>query len=123
MSYNRAERLAGMLKRKISGIIQAELKDPRIGFVTITEVAVTKDLKNVKVYFSVLGDEKEKKSAIIGLQRATGFIRRIIAQEIRLRFVPEIMFKFDETYEYGQHITDLLAKIKREEEQKKGGTG
>ena len=120
MDYNRADKLAGALKKRISEIIQTQLKDPRIGFVTVTEVKVSKDLKHVKVFFSVLGDEKEKKSAIIGLEHATGFIRCLVAQEMMLRLVPEIVFKFDETYEYGQHINELLERIKREEEKKNG---
>ena len=118
MGSSRHEKLSGELKKKISQIIQQDLRDPRIGFVTITEVQVTKDLRHVKVYFSVLGSEKEKKSAIIGLQRATSFVRRIIAQEISMRFVPEIVFKFDETYEYGQRINELLERINREEKER-----
>lgn len=118
MTHNRPEKLAGMLKKKISEIIQNNVKDPRIGFVTITEVQVSRDLRHVKVYFSVLGDEKQKKSALIGLHHATSFIRRVIAQEVALRFVPEIVFKFDETFEYGLHINELLEKIKREEEKR-----
>lgn len=118
MNYNRADKVAAALKKRISQIIQTELKDPRIGFVTITEVKVSRDLEHVKVYFSVLGNEKQKKSAIIGLERATSFVRRLIATEMRFRFVPHIVFKFDETYEYGQHINELLERVKREEEER-----
>lgn len=121
MGSNRAEKLAGVLKKKISGIIQTELKDPRIGFVTITRVEVSKDLKYVKVFFSVLGTEKEKKSAVIGLGRATSFVRRLIAQEVDVRVVPEIVFKIDETYEYALRVNELLERIKKEEKEKHEG--
>lgn len=118
MEYSRSDKLAGTLKKVISRIIQAELKDPRVGFITITEVKVSKDLEHVKVYFTAMGSEKEKKSAIVGLGRATSFIRRLVAQEVDLRFVPEIVFKYDETFEYGQHINELLEKIKREDNER-----
>jgi len=118
MGHNRAEKLAGALKKKIGAILQTELKDPRIGIVTITEVKVAKDLKYVTVYFSVLGGEKEKKSAVVGLTRATGFIKRIIAKEMILRFVPEIQFRFDDTFEYGQRVNELLERIKKEDEER-----
>lgn len=116
MKYSRAEKLSGELKKTISEIIQNDLKDPRIGFVTITQVKVSADLRHVKVYFSVLGSDKDKKGTIIGLERATNFIRRVVAKEIKLRFVPEIVFKFDETHEYEQRVNELLERIKREEE-------
>lgn len=118
MGSNRAAKLAGILKKKISEIIQTDLKDPRIGFVTITEVEVSGDLRYVKVYFTVLGNEKEKKSAVIGLKHATGFIRQLIAKGVELKFVPEIVFKFDEAYERERQINELLERIKREDDQR-----
>lgn len=118
MGSNRPAKLAGTLKKRISQIIQRELRDPRIGFVTITDVKVTPDLKYVRVYFSVLGDEKAKKSAEIGLKHAAGYIRQLVAKDIELRFVPEIVFKFDETLEQQQRIAELLERIRREDEQR-----
>jgi ribosome-binding factor A len=118
MGSNRPAKLAGTLKKRISRIIQTELRDPRIGFVTITNVDVTPDLRYVRVYFSVLGDEKAKKSAVIGLERAAGYIRQLIAKDIQLRFAPDIVFKYDETFEQQQRIGELLERIKREDEQR-----
>jgi len=124
MGANRAAKLAGTLKKKVSSIILAELKDPRIGFVTITDVHVTPDLRHVKFYFSVFGTEKEKRDAAHGLKNATGFIRRLIAKETTLRFAPEIVFKFDDTHEHQQRVNELLERIKREDEQRaKGNNG
>jgi len=122
MAYNRPEKVAVAIKRKVSEIILIELKDPRIGFVTVTEVKVSRDLRNVKIFFSVLGDEKQKKSAIIGLERATSYVRRIIGKEMGFRFTPEIIFRYDETYEYSQRVTELLNKVKTEEEERKSET-
>lgn len=118
MTVSRAAKIAGTLKKKISAIIQREIKDPRIGFITVTDVDVTPDLRYVRVYFSVLGTEKEKKSAIIGLKHASGFIRQLVAKSIELRFAPEIVFKFDETNEQQQRVNELLERIKREDEQR-----
>ena len=125
MGSNRAEKLAGTLKKTISTIIQNEIRDPRIGFVTITQVQSTADLKYVKVYYSVLGSESQKKSAMIGLRHATVFIRQMIAKEVRLRVVPEIVFKVDDTHEYEIRIGELLERIRREDEQrsKTGNSG
>lgn len=118
MGSNRPAKLAGALKKRISQIIQRELRDPRIGFITITDVNVTPDLRYVRAYFSVLGDEKAKKSAVIGLTRAAGYIRQLVAKDIKLRFAPEIVFKFDETFEQQQRIGELLERIKREDDQR-----
>lgn len=109
---NRAERVSGALKKEISNIIHNELKDPRIGFVTITRIELTKDLRYAKIFFSVLGSEKEQKDTEKALGSASGFIRRLIAQRIRLRFVPEIKFIQDKSCEYSIHIQQELDKIK-----------
>jgi len=118
MGANRAAKLAGTLKKKVSTIIQNELRDPRIGFVTITEVKASDDLRHVKIYFSILGTDKEKKSTMIALKRATGFVRKRIADEVELRLVPEIVFIFDEGYEYEQQIIELIERIKKDDEQR-----
>jgi ribosome-binding factor A len=121
MGTNRAAKLAGTLKKKVSGIVLAELKDPRIGFVTVTDVQVTPDLRYVKIFYSVLGTEKQKKAAAAGLKHATGFVRLLIAKEIKLRFAPEIVFKFDDTHEQQVRVIELLERIKREDEQRAKG--
>ncbi|MCX5716671.1 MAG: 30S ribosome-binding factor RbfA [Candidatus Omnitrophica bacterium] len=118
MASDRSEKVAATLKKTVSEIIQNELKDPRIGFITVTEVKVSKDLRHVKIFFTALGTEKEKKSAQIGLRQATGFVRRLIADRVNFRFVPTIVFVYDETYEYGMHINELLDRIKKEEEKR-----
>lgn len=108
---SRAERVAQALKKEISNIIQNELKDPRIGFVTVTRVELTADLRYAKIFFSVLGDEKEQTKTRVALENATGFIRRLIAQRISLRFVPEVRFIHDRSCEYSIQIQRELKKI------------
>jgi ribosome-binding factor A len=110
----RSGRVAEQLKKELSQIIQNELKDPRIGFITVTGVEVTGDLQQAKVYISVLGSEEQKEDTLKGLGRATGFIRTEVGRRIRLRHTPEILFKFDQSVEYGSHIEKLLTQINQE---------
>jgi ribosome-binding factor A len=114
MSKPRPERVQEALRQEISRIVHDELKDPRIGFLTITKVELTKDLRYAKVYFSVLGGEKDKNLALKGLNSAKGYIKNIIADRINLRFVPEVAFKIDESLQYAKDIYDLLEQIKKE---------
>ncbi|MEK6646605.1 MAG: 30S ribosome-binding factor RbfA [Candidatus Firestonebacteria bacterium] len=112
MKSHRVEKACKLIWRHITELIHREIKDPRIGFVTITAVESTPDLRSIKVFFSVLGDNKSKKSATLGLKSATGYIRREIGQRVRLRFTPEIQFKLDESIERGVKISSLLDSIK-----------
>jgi ribosome-binding factor A len=114
MGNIRSGRVAEQLKKELSQILQNELKDPRIGFITVTGVEVTGDLQQAKVFISVLGSEEQKENTLLGLGRATGFIRSEVGRRIRLRHTPEILFKFDQSVEYGSHIEKLLAQINEE---------
>jgi ribosome-binding factor A len=109
--YKRAERVGDLIKKEISQIIQCELKDPGIGFVTITAVELSSDLKHAKIFYSVLGDEKGKKESSSALKRACGFIQHEMGRRLRLRYTPEISFLFDSSVEYGAHIETLIKKI------------
>ena len=117
MSRQRSERVQEALRQEISKILHDEIKDPRIGFLTITKVELTKDLRHAKVYFSVLGDAKDNSKALQGLNSAKGYIKNMVADRISLRFVPEIAFKLDETLRYTQEIYNLLEKIKKAEKE------
>ena len=110
---SRQEKLAEELRKEISSIIQKEVKDPRLGFVTITRVEITQDLRYAKIFFSVLGEDKEYKKTRMALDSALGFIRSLIAQRVKLRFAPEIVFKEDRSSEYSIKIQRLLDEIKR----------
>ena len=111
MTKHRASRLAETLKVEISQMIREELKDPRIGFVTVTTIDVAEDLGHAKVFVSVLGDEAQRKESIDALNRAAGFVRREIGQRVRLRYAPEIVFKYDPSIEHGAHIAKLLKGV------------
>ena len=115
MRYSRSERVKQTLKEEISKILEYELKDPRIGMVTVTRVELTNDLRHAKVYFSVMGDDNKKEQARKGVESATGFVKKLIGQRIRLKFLPEITFKYDDSIEYAQHISEVLEKIKKQE--------
>jgi ribosome-binding factor A len=111
----RANRVGEQMKKELGEIIGRKIKDPRIGFVTVTDVQVTGDLQQATVYISVLGDEKQKEDTLIGLAKAKGFIRSEIGQRIRLRKTPEIIFEFDESVDYGNRIETLLHQIHNEQ--------
>lgn len=111
MSKHRPNRLAETLKEEISQLIRVELKDPRIGFVTLTSVDVADDLSHAKVYVSVLGTEEETKVTLDALNRAAGFVRCEIGKRVRLRHAPSIVFKYDPSIQQGAHISKLLQNI------------
>ncbi len=112
----RVNRVAEQMKKELGDIIIQKVKDPRIGFVTVTDVEVTGDLQNATIFISVLGKEYEKEETLKGLNKAKGFIRSEVGRRIRLRKVPEIEFEFDESIEYGNKIQTLLTQVNREEE-------
>lgn len=118
MSSTRVERLQEQLKVEISDILRKQVKDPRIGFVSITGVEMSKDFGHVKVFVSVMGDDMAKAQSMAGLDKAGGFIRTEVGARIRLRHTPEILFRLDDSIEHGAHILELLSKLKAEEGQK-----
>jgi len=109
----RPERVQEALRQEISKIALEEIKDPRIGFLTITKVELTKDLRYAKVYFSVLGGAKEKALALKGLNSAKGYIKGVVADRIKLRLVPDLSFRIDESIEHTKDIYDMFEKIKK----------
>ncbi len=116
-SFKRSDRIRQQIKRELAEIIQRnELKDDRIsGLVSITEVKVTNDLRNVKVYFSVYGEESQKVGTLAALEAATGFLRGELCRRLGIRFAPELVFQLDDSLEQGERVTELLEKIKRNE--------
>ena len=104
----RSNRVAEQMKKELGDIIGRKIKDPRVGFVTVTDVAVTGDLQEATVYITSLGNEREKAETMKALEKAAGFIRSEIGTRIRLRRTPEIKFAFDTAIEYGNKIDALL---------------
>lgn len=115
MTQHRAERLSEELKKELADIIHNYLRDPRIGFVSFTDVEVTKDLRHAKIYFSVLGDQETRENTSLGLEKAKGFIRTELSKRLKLRYTPEISFKYDESMVYGAKITELLNRVNKED--------
>ncbi|KEZ50130.1 MULTISPECIES: 30S ribosome-binding factor RbfA [Metabacillus] len=113
----RANRVGEQMKKELGEIISRKIKDPRIGFVTVTDVRVSGDLQIAKVYISVLGDAEKRENTLKGLAKAKGFIRSEIGQRIRLRKTPEILFEFDESVDYGNRIETLIHEINQENKQ------
>lgn len=111
MAKIRTGRVGEQIKKEISLLIQSELKDPRIGFVTVTGVDVTNDLSQAKIYLSVLGDDEQKNKSLKALDKANGFLRSELGKRIKLRHIPELIFKIDESIEYGSRIEKLLTEI------------
>lgn len=116
MSYNRPERVAEEIRKEIATMLFGEIHDPRIGFVTITKVQLSKDLRQAKVYFSMIGTEKEKEKTTQGLQSASGYMRREIGKRLKLRYFPELTFKFDDSLEYADRIEKIIKDIKSGQE-------
>jgi ribosome-binding factor A len=113
--YKRTERVADQIKMEIADILTKKTKDPRIGFVTITSVEVSEDLKHAKVFVSAHQDEK---SAFIGLKKATPFVRGELARRLHMRRIPEITFLPDTSTEKVSHILDLLDQIEKDVKKK-----
>lgn len=104
----RSNRVAEQMKKELGEIISRKIKDPKVGFVTVTDVAVTGDLQQATVYITSLGNDRERADTLKALEKAAGFIRTEIGSRIRLRRTPEIMFEFDSSIEYGNKIDALL---------------
>ncbi|MFQ5539447.1 MAG: 30S ribosome-binding factor RbfA [Candidatus Binatia bacterium] len=112
MHTKRPERAGDLILEYISQLLNREINDPRIGVVTLTGAEVSKDLRHARIYFSILEARETKEQVLSGLRSATGFIRAKMGRELRLRFVPEIEFVFDDTQEKAQRIEQLLRQVK-----------
>ena len=106
--FPRSRRIAEQIQRELSGIIRLELKDPRVGMVTITDVEVSQDHAYAKVFFTLLGDELQVEETARALQHAAGFLRSQLARRIRLRSVPQLEFKYDASVERGARLSRLI---------------
>jgi ribosome-binding factor A len=115
MSERRQQRVAEEIQRRASVFIREELKDPRIGFLTITGVDVNSDLTHATIHVSVLGTEEEQKETMTALQRARGLIKRDIGDWLRIRTTPDIQFKLDHSIERAARIHEVIRSLETEE--------
>jgi ribosome-binding factor A len=121
--HSRTQRLNQLLKEEISHLLQREVKDARIGMVTLTAVEVSADLKHATVYVQAPGDDQRKAEALRGLASAAGFIRSRLGRELRIRRIPELRFVIDHTQEKAARIRELLAEVDAPEDPPQGGDG
>ena len=104
MNNMRAERVGEQMKQEIMDIVNNKVKDPRVGFLTITDVELTNDLSHAKIFLTVLGSDKEVENTFKALEKATGFIKSELGSRMRLRIIPDLTFEYDESIEYGNKI-------------------
>lgn len=123
MARLRVERVAEAIRSEVADILAREIKDPRLGFATVTDVEVSDDLRHVKVFVSVMGDKAQVDETMAALESATGFVRGEIGRRIRLRHTPEIIFRYDTSIKRGARVFELLKEIQSEQEMgnEKGG--
>ena len=111
MKDRRAARVAEEIREQVAELIASKLKDPRIGFVTVTRVELTSDQRLARILVGVLGEEADRRKTLEGLRKATGFVRRELAQRLRLRFMPEVVFEYDKGIEATDRVSRLLDEI------------
>lgn len=114
MTRLRVQKLERQIERDVSSILMTEVKDSRVGFITITSVQLTNDLSIATIYYTVLGKDERTKAAGEALERAKGFIRTELGKRLQIRKVPEIHFKYDNSSEYGNKIDEILRNLKND---------
>ena len=114
LSGRRADRVADEVRQAIAALLLREVKDPRVGFVTITGVKMSNDLRHARVYFSVIGDAEVRRRSLAGLRSATGFVRRQVGRRLRLRFTPELEFHLDPGPERAERLAQILRRDSHE---------
>lgn len=119
---HRQEKLAELIAVELSDLLRTRIKDPRVGFASITHVEVSGDLRHAKVFVSVMGTPEEQAETIKALKHAAGFLRHELASRLVLRYMPEITFKLDMSIEEGARILDLIRQIEQEENAKASTT-
>jgi len=117
--FPRSLRIAGQVQRELSDIIRLELKDPRVGMITLTDVEVTPDGAHARVYFTLLGEQSRINEAAIGLQHAAGYLRSQLAKRLNVRIVPHLQFKYDPSVERGARLSQLIDAAVAEDSKKR----
>jgi len=113
---HRQEKLGELITAELSELLRTRVKDPRVGFASITHVEVSGDIRHAKVFVSVMGSQQEQEATLRGLKHATGFLRHELATRLVLRYMPEITFKLDTSIAEGARILDLIHQVEQEEQ-------
>ena len=114
MTTHRSDRVGHLIQMELGQILLHRMKDPRMGFITVTHVGMAADLKSARVFYSVLGDGKIKASTQTALEKATGFLQHEIGEALKLRYTPKLTFALDESYDKGMEIDRVLYDLKKE---------
>ena len=118
MEGKRPKKIADLLQKEISGLLVKTIKDPRIGFVTVTRVQVTEDCRAARIYYSLMGTSEEREECLKGLNSAKGYIRKELGRRMKLKYTPELLFQFDPSIEYGIHMEGLIRRLQEEREKR-----
>jgi len=110
--FSRSDRVAGQLQKELSELVYKDINDPRIEAVTITGVEMSRDLRIARIYYAVSGDEKVRKAASQGFNSALGFLKRTLAGRLGLRYMPDLKFFYDDSFDYGSRIDTVLKSIR-----------
>lgn len=111
MSYSRADRVGGLIRQTLSEILLKEVKDPRLELTTITDVKMTRDLRIARIYFSTPGGTEKIEAVRQGFRSALGFVKVTLARRLGLRYMPDIEFYYDNSFDHGAHIEKLLRSL------------
>jgi ribosome-binding factor A len=122
-TYRRQDQLAEVIARELSDLMRSRMKDPRLGFASITGVELSPDLRHAKVFVSVMGDAEEQRASMRALASANGFLRHELAQRLTVRHVPELEFKLDSSIERGAHVLNLINQVNASPEGAEGAEG
>jgi len=113
--FSRADRVGELIQQVLAESLNRSIKDPRLKMATITGVKMSKDLKNARIYFAITGGQKKIDNALLGFESAMGYIKRVLANELALRYMPTIKFFYDESFDYGARIESLLKSLNAED--------
>ena len=115
--HKRCDRIADLLQRELADLLLRRVKDPRVDGVTITGVKVSGDLQHARVFYCVMGspDEAGKENVAAGLEKAKGFLRHELAKRLHMRYLPQLAFQYDASFDYGEKIERLLKELRKDE--------
>lgn len=113
--FSRSDRVGGQIQKMLSGLLTKEVKDPRLELVTITGVKMTADLRTARIYFAMTGGRTSREQAIEGFAMAKGFLKRMLSRQLGLRYMPDLLFCYDQSFDYGAHIDRILESLDAED--------
>jgi len=114
--FKRADRVSGQVQRALSELLHKRIRDPRLKEATISEVKMSPDLKLAKIYYTLPDREKARDDALAGFKSASGFVKRTLARELGLRYMPDLKFYYDDSFDYGAKMDSLIRSLHKEDE-------